>query len=237
MSTVIKAGEAGPVLQRLSTVDLADHLGEARAIIADAERRAAEIIAHAKRDADRARENAHETGHEAGYEEGRREGTAAGHQAGLEESVERFRGQQSTLVSAMARVVAEIDAIKQDLAVAAEKDLLDFAVSVARRLTFAIGAIHRESALENLQRALRLVGAKTDLTVRVHPDDIAAMETFAESVLENIRTSHAVNLVADDTLAPGGCVVESAEAEVDASLETQVDEMVSLLLGEETRNG
>lgn len=237
MSTVIKAGQAGPVLQRLSTVDLADHLSEARAVIVDAENQAVQIIARAKRDAERTGANAYETGYQAGYEKGCSEGTAAGHQAGLEESVERFNDQQSTLVSAMERFVAEFDAIKQDLAVAAEQDLLEFAISAARRLTFAIGALHRESALENLRRALRLVGAKTNLTVRVHPDDIASMETFAESVFQKMQTSGVMNLVADGTMAPGGCKVEDAETEVDASLETQVNEMVSLLLGDETGNG
>ena len=49
--------------------------------------------------------------------------------------------------------------------------------------------------------------------------------------------SRAVNLVADDSIAPGGCQVQSAQAEVDASLETQVDEMVALLLGDKTGNG
>lgn len=237
MSTVIKAGQAGRVLQRLSTVDLADHLAEARAVLTDAERRAAQIIAHAERDAERLREEAHQGGYQAGHDQGYAEGTATGHQAGLQESVARFDEQQSALVSAMDRVIAEIDALKQDLAIAAENDLLEFAVSVARRLTFAIGELYPESATENLLRALRLVGSKTDLTVRVHPQDVAAMKTFAESVLQRMDGSRAVNLVADDSVAPGGCRVQSAQAEVDASLETQVDEMVALLLGDKAKNG
>ncbi len=51
MSTVIKAGRGGPILQRLSTVDLADHLAEAEAVIAEAKRRAAQIVVTAERDA------------------------------------------------------------------------------------------------------------------------------------------------------------------------------------------
>jgi flagellar biosynthesis/type III secretory pathway protein FliH len=131
----------------------------------------------------------------------------------------------------MEQALTEIDQIKEDLAVAAERDLLEFAVAMAARLTFAIGALHRESAMQNLRRALLLVGSKSDLTVRVHPDDLASMETFAESVVKKMGTARAVNLVPDTTVAPGGCTVGAAEIEVDASLETQIDEMVSLLLG------
>ena len=90
--------------------------------------------------------------------------------------------------------------------------------------------------LENLERALRLVGSRTNLTVRVHPDDIASVKKFAGSALAHVEASQAVKIVADDTMAPGGCRVESDRATIDATLETQVGELVSLLLGGNTNN-
>ena len=233
MSTVIKANQTGHILRRLSTVDLADHLAEARSVIEDARQQATGIVAEAKRDAARALVKAKQSGQDAGYKKGIEEGRKAGHQAAHTESVERFDRQQEQLVAAMREAITGIDALKEDLRIAAERDVLEFAVMIASKLTFDIGRSHREAAVENLKRALRLVSSKTDVTIRVHPDDIASMKTFAASTAEQAHTSRSVEIVPDESFAPGGCVLDSDKTNVDARLETQVEEIVSLLLGRE----
>ena len=60
---------------------------------------------------------------------------------------------------------------------------------------------------------------------------MAAMDMFARDVLKQVDASRAVDLVADESLAPGGCRVDSGCTRIDATLETQVVEIVSLLLG------
>lgn len=233
MSTVIRANEAGRILHRLSTVDLADHLAEARTVIEEARRRACQIVAEGERNAAQALAESRRSGHDAGYKTGLEEGRKAGHQTAHAEAVERFERQQVQLVAAMQQAVADIDAMKEDLRIAAERDLLEFAVMIASKLTFDIGRSYRESAIENLKRALRFVGSKTDVTIRVHPDDIASMTTFAASALERTHASRTVDIVPDESFAPGGCVLESVKTHVNAQLETQVEEIVSLLLGRE----
>jgi flagellar biosynthesis/type III secretory pathway protein FliH len=119
--------------------------------------------------------------------------------------------------------------MKDNLRMAAERDLIDFAVSVAAKLTYAIGRRHREAAQENLRRSLPLVESPTNLTVRVNPDDMQSIEVFADSVLKQFDASRAVAVVPDDNIAPGGCRVLAGQTELDATLETQVAEMVALL--------
>jgi flagellar assembly protein FliH len=231
MSTVIKAGQVGPILRHLSTVDLADHLAEADAAMDQAKRRVARTMVDAEQEARRLREEAQRQGHDAGYEQGHAEGVQAGYQAAHDEAMESFRQEHAQIVAAMQEAVTSIDAVKEDLAIAARRDLLDLALLIAKKLTFAIGDTCRESASENLGRALRLVGSQTDLLIRVHPKDLASMEKFAESALAHIRAAHTVKIVADESMAPGGCKVENERTSIDASLETQVSEIVSLLLG------
>ncbi|MHC4698605.1 MAG: FliH/SctL family protein [Planctomycetota bacterium] len=235
-STVIKAGRAGPVLRNLSTFDLADHLAKADAVIAEAKRRAAAIVSATKREAAENLKQSRESGYKAGHKDGYEEGARRGHEDAHRESIERFNKQQVHVVAAMQDAIAQIDAMKEDLRLAAEKDLIDFAVSVAGKLTFAVGRVHREAALDNLRRALPLVASRTDLTIRVHPDDIASMETFADSVLTRADASRVFDIVPDDTLAPGGCKVLSGQTEIDATLETQVAEMVALLADPEAED-
>jgi len=230
MSTVIKANETGTILRRLSTVDLADHLGEARTLVEAAQRRAAQIVAEAQRRKDEAFSQAEETGYRAGYERGLAEGRSKGHEDAHAESLGRFEQQNASVVSAMQRALTAIEVLKEDLMVAARQDLLDFAVRLAGKLTFANGRLNRESAIENLGRALRMVESRTDLTIRLHPEDVAAAGEFARSVVQQADASRVVSIVEDASIAPGGCHVQAGPTQVDATLETQVNELVSLLL-------
>ncbi len=231
MSTVIKVGTNGPVLNRLTTVDLADHLAEARSVVAAAERRAEAIIGDAERQSESTLEAARQKGYREGYKHGHETGTKEGHHAARAESIERFEQQHNVIVDDMKRATAEVDRLKGDLLIAAERDLLEFSVSIAERLTLAIGDLHRDAVVENVRRALRLITSKTDLSVRVNPRDVEAMKMFAPSVLDCVGQSAALATVEDSTIAPGGCIVQTARATVDATLETQVKEMVALLLG------
>ena len=231
-STVIKAGQAGPVLKRLSTVDLADHLSEARGIVEAATNRAAIMLSDARIEGERNAAEAEKKARAAGYEAGYAEGERAGHKSAFEESKREFERQHAAIVKQMQQAIAEIDVMKEGLRIAAEKDLLDFSVTLATKMTCHIGRSFREAAIENVKRAIRLIGSKTDLTIRVNPQDFASMETYAAAALRSAAASPAVKIVSDDSMAPGGCIVETDRGRVDATLETQIDELTGLLLGE-----
>lgn len=231
MSTVIKVGQTGPILQRLSTVDLADHLAEAEAFIAEAQRRASQIAVIADRDAERLRTTARQMGYREGFDKGYKEGTDRGREAAWDAATRKFDAQHSDIVVVMESAIAEIDSLKGDLVIQAEQHLLAFAVRLAQALTYAIGRLDRESAKANLDRSLRLVDSKTNLVVHAHPDDVSTLGTFAASVLEKAEKSRSLKIVPDEKMAPGGCRVEYGRFEVDATLDTQVEEMVTLLLG------
>lgn len=231
MSTVIKAGESGPFLRRLSTVDLADHLAEADTVIAVARTQAADLLEQAKQQAVDLHAQAKRTGYDAGHKDGYDVGHKAGFEAGRAESLKQFGEEQVSLVSLMREAIASFEDIKRDLAVTGERDLLEFAVTVATKLTFAIGDLKRDAAKQNLTRALSMIGAQTDVLVRAHPTDLDALERFAKSVSTDLDQSRSMRVVADDAMAPGGCKVESSRTEIDMTLETQVEGVVALLLG------
>ena len=205
MSTVIKAGESGPLLRRLSTVDLADHLAEADSVIAAAKTRAADLLGKAEQQAAELHAQTKRAGYDTGHKEGYDAGHKAGFEAGREESLKQFGEEQVGLVSLMRQVIASFEEVKRDLAVTGERDLLEFAVTVAKKLTFAIGDLNRDAARQNMTRALAMIGAQTDVVVRAHPADLDALDRFAQSVASDLDHARSIKVVADDAIAPGGC--------------------------------
>ncbi len=248
MSTVIKAGHSGPVLKRLATVDLADHLAEARdllrrarreavRILEDAQRQAAARFAGVNQDVQRARAESAEKGYAEGYENGLDAGRKAGLDAALEEARTRFVQEQSSVVSNLVRAARGLDGMKNELHSAAERDFLNFVILAVSKMTFAVGRLHREAAAENLKRALRIVHGQSGLAVRVHPSDLESLRSFASEALAAVEATEAITIQPDKTVSAGGCVVESRTTRVDATLETQLDELVKLLVGEAAGRG
>ncbi|MCH7592734.1 MAG: hypothetical protein IH989_08150 [Planctomycetes bacterium] len=233
VNTVIKAGNAGPILKSLSHVDLADHLSEAREIVETAKAQAAQTVADAREDSRRRAGEAKETARAEGYKAGYAKGEIEGHAKAFDESIKTFERQHAGVVEQMLNTIRGIEEIKNKLRIAAERDVLEFAVELAVGLTYRIGRHAPKAAIENAKRAIRLVGRRTDLTIRVNPKDLKAMETYASTVLTRIDTSPNVSVVADESLTVGGCIVETDRSRVDATLETQIAELSSLLLDHE----
>ncbi len=231
MATVIRAGEAMAIQARPTAINLNDHLDEARRTVERARREGERIVGEARAQADQVHKETRESGYEEGFRLGKQEGEEAGYAEAHARATAEFEREHADLVSDLHRVVDEVDAIKTDLRLAVNKDLLGFAVRLATKLTFEIGALHTESATANLERAAGLIGSRADLAVRAHPRDLAALRTFAGGVVDRVTGSSTVRFVEDESVAPGGCVVSSEATEVDASLQTQTEELVALLLG------
>ncbi len=242
MSTVIKAGGELRAHRKLRTIDLADHLSTAQRVVDEARDSAARLIGQARLEAERivtsARGQADAIRQQAaaeGHDQGRQSGLAEGMKQGLEEARAQFAAEHARLAEALSAALREFDARKRDLLAAADRDVLALAVAIAQKLTFERGRLHRDVAIENLKKCLELIRVRSDVRVRVHPDDEATLRLFAEREAAQMRTLEHVVIVADDQVAPGGCIVTAGSGDsavgVDASLETQVAQVVELLLG------
>ena len=231
MATVIKAGHMPRTVRRLEAIDLADHVGEARVVMEEAHSQACEIIAEASQRAARDVQQVRQEARDKGYGKGYQEGLVAGRKDGLEEARAEFGQKQSQLVAALQESISKLEAMKEQIRLEAEKDVLDFAVVAATRLTFRVGDLRREAAMDNFRRAMALVTDKTSLTIRCSPKDSESLRKFFDSDFGALANGIHLRFVEDESIQPGGCVIQSGNGEVDASLETQVEQMAAALIG------
>jgi flagellar assembly protein FliH len=234
MGIVIKTGEQNPkLLKRLETLDVTDHLGEAKLVAEASKRESLALLQKAATDADEIRREAEDKGYEAGFRRGYDAGRKAGQDAAFEQCVKTFAENQEKLASALRAMLADIEQRKRDLFIAARNDVVRFAAKVAGRVTRRVATLDSGAATANLEAALALVESKTDLRVRIHPQDVATMRAFAGDLKERFEEVRHIDLIEDDALAPGGCIVSTPDTEVDASIDTQVQQIAELLVGRE----
>jgi len=234
VATVIKAGTAGKIVKRFEHLALRDHMADARAVVVAAQQRASAIVAQAERDGERIRREAHQNGYREGFEEGRAAGERVGRDQAFAEARQEFGRQQQQAASMLRGALDGFDAAKGELLERARHDVLGLAIALAERIAKRTGEVDREAAVANAREALRCVGARTDLTIRVHAADLDSMKSLAAELAEGLGDRAHVRVVEDASIDPGGCVVEAPPARVDATLAGQFREAVDLLLGERT---
>jgi flagellar assembly protein FliH len=229
-STVIKAQSrerAEPLGLRAFRID--DVTREAQLRLAEAQRQAEEILETARQEAARLREAARQEGQRAGYAEGLVQGEQAGRAEALTAATREFTEKQAALVATCRALISNIESSRAAWEAAARQDLIDLAIAIARRIVHRVGEREREAVLANLQEAVRLAGARSDVTIVVNPKDAETARLFAQSLLDMKDQRSGLRVFEDAEVSPGGCRVQWGTGAIDASIETQLDRIAEAL--------
>ncbi|MEM9166997.1 MAG: FliH/SctL family protein [Planctomycetota bacterium] len=233
---VIKADSSGRAAKDAVVLDLADITQQSQAMLAAARREAASIVEAARRERADLLAGAGERGHAEGYQRGLAEGRAQGELAGRAEAVDAARDQLGTIEAAWAAALEEFNAQRDHLVVACKQDVLRLILTVAERVVHRVAAIDPALVIEQIEGALALVASRTRVVVSVPPGDAPiAREAWPTLSARLSQVEHA-EFVEDDTLPPGSCVIRQSDGgEIDATLESQLERLASLIAGADWR--
>ncbi len=108
-----------------------------------------------------------------------------------------------------------------------DEETLDLSLAIARAVVKHEVTLAPETALAVARAALDELSAGSVVTIRVHPDDDTTLRTGASHL--GLPAATQVDVVADASIARGGCVIESGAGRVDATFDTQLARMEVLL--------
>jgi len=235
MKTVIKQSDQNPALvKRLETVNVTDHLAEARLVLDASRQKSLDMLRQAQREAQALLNETRQEGYDDGFARGYEAGRIEGHQKAYEDAREEFTRQQSDLIAAMSAALEQFEIAKRDLLIAAKSDVTRFAGRVAQRVTKVAAVMYPQAAAANLEAALRELGRTSDLEVRLNPNDVATVDKFLESLNQRAADAMHVQIIADEGVSAGGCILAGSGAMIDATIEGQLDEIARLMNSSET---
>jgi flagellar assembly protein FliH len=148
------------------------------------------------------------------------DGYSQGRDAGAQEAREALEAGTRRAAEEMGVRMGQLLHHMTDQLIASEqkiaRQVLELACDIARQVVRQELRTNPASLRPVIGEALELlVEDGLPAAVRMHPDDLAAMKG---SLLETLG-DNAPELVADPAITPGGCVVQSPSATVDATLE------------------
>jgi len=152
-----------------------------------------------------------------------REGQAreAGFREGEAAAAEKLEAPLKQAVARLATSLEELSGVRQRLRHEAEEDLVVLATAIARRILRRELTTDPEAILGLVKAALQRVDAREVLRVRVHGGDARMLENY----LTELGIPEKVGVIADRNLERGAVIVETSRGSVDASAETQLQEI------------
>jgi flagellar assembly protein FliH len=149
---------------------------------------------------------------EAAFEAGRREGETAR---------QKLEAEVRTAVERLALTTAEVAAARSDAIRRAETDIVQLSIEIARRVLHREVSVDREALSALVRAALDKLASQQVCRVRVHPDQ----ESMVRAAPGQLGRGGEVEVMSDATQSRGGALFETENGALDASVETQLQEI------------
>lgn len=132
--------------------------------------------------------------------------------------------------SALGRAMEEISRLRESLLTSSSQDMLRLVLTISQQVIGAEVTVGREVVLATIERALKAAVRSDSYHIKVHPDELDLVRERKPLFLASVAGLKNITLEADPAVAPGGCLVESELGEVDATIDTQLEEIRRTLL-------
>lgn len=156
------------------------------------------------------------------YERGFASGERAGRELGLK--------QVEASHQLVARLIEALQKVKPALLENAEKEILQIAVAVARRILRQEFSHNPEHLLRAIRAVLQKMGQIESLVIRLHPHDLERLRKERNKVVELVGNVQWFRLEPDASLLQGECLVESNAQIVDLRIDSQLSVIEEELL-------
>jgi flagellar assembly protein FliH len=190
-------------------------LAESRRIREAARREAAALVNRAREEAARHSQAAFQEGLKRGETEGR----------------EEWRKQMTSPFSALGEAARRLAEFRETYRRYLDSQIPPLVILLTKKM------IRRELLLEEgtivgmVRGALARVVGGSEVTLRVSPSDYEVLNARKAELSVGLEEIKGIRFEADQSVAPGGCLVETPSGLVDARLETQLEEAALILEG------
>lgn len=167
-----------------------------------------------------AREEAAELVQQA-YQEGLRRGEEAGRAA--------FDERVATIAPLLEQAAADMQAAREAFLDTLEPQVVELVALAARRTLQRELATDEQLLHATVRRALAKLSDRQKLLVRLNPADTQTLREHKVTLLEDFRGVEELEIISDEKITPGSCVIDSQTMQADARLDHLLEDVLAQL--------
>ncbi|MEC9373276.1 MAG: FliH/SctL family protein [Planctomycetota bacterium] len=228
--TLIRNAIADEMARGAVVLDLGDIRRQGDSLRQRAEAEAKRIIEEAVAERERLLTGACEEGRREGVEQGLSEGRSRGEEEGRSQAAREHAERLDRLEKEWMRLLDQIERSRDDVFLQARSDVLTLAIQIAEKVLKRAIEGDREAAVRQLESALSVVMRPTRLAIAVHPGDREQIAAALPALVARLAGGAHAELIDDESLSPGSCVVRTDSGSVEADIDAQLARIVDALL-------
>jgi flagellar assembly protein FliH len=155
--------------------------------------------------------------YEKGFSQGEKDGLELGFKR-LEAHLQSFQ-----------KVLAEVQRFQKEFFQKHEKEMVQFLITLVRKILRQDNPQAEQIVTAILHEAFRCVEERKGVQIRLHPKDYEFLKDHPERLPFplNEASAEGIKLAADPSLLRGGCLIETSFGDIDATLESQLDQITA----------
>ena len=151
------------------------------------------------------------------YERGLSDGIRQGRKLEKNETLQTLQ--------AMSVIVKEMSALKKSTIENMEGEIVQLSLAVAEKVIHLEAKTNREVIRSVLKEAIKNIGDRENMKIRVHPQDFHFMIEIKNDFLQSFDGIRNMTFAEDESIQRGGAIIETVCGEVDARLDQQYNEV------------
>lgn len=144
-----------------------------------------------------------------------------------------IRDSMPVIEELVARLQADISNVQEDKAAvleAIEPDVLKLCIDIVEKVIRHEAKTDSRVVMRMVKSCLRRLRDRDEVTLRVNPDEVETVRAKRDELLKLAEGIKDLSIIDDRRVSHGGCVVESPSGDLDARIETQLDQVYNKLV-------
>ncbi len=157
----------------------------------------------------------------ADLEAAREEAFTKGKVEGRREAEKKFH----SAVQALGNALEQVSALKRSMLEKSREDMVRLIMTVARKVIRTEVEDKKEIIVRTVNAALQNAIQADEYYIKVNPDDLDVVAQNEPLFLAGMKGLQNIHFIPDQNVSKGGCIAEARAGDVDATIESQLDEI------------
>lgn len=153
------------------------------------------------------------------------EAYAKGFAEGVQKGSEMERVNLRSTAETVSAFFRELSRLREEIFRNSEKEVLDLAFAIAEKVVHQEVSVNRSAASAVLKSAMMHVLDREGLRIRLSPLDYHHLTEVNPDAIRGLEELRNAEIETDESIGPGGVVIETLFGEVDARVDRQLNEV------------
>lgn len=131
-------------------------------------------------------------------------------------------GEIENEVRILRTLIEGIERLKEDLYRKIEEDVVEISLSIARKIIYEVAEHDREMVVAVAREAIKRASDREMLKIKVSPVDYEVLNKKRTELLQCVDGIKSMIFDVDESVRPGGCLIETNQGDIDARIESQL---------------